>query len=59
MQIEKGFTDNRPQPTGAQENLMRQYVASGSSGIVPCRSSKPPLRERKHYEEENWETETN
>jgi len=26
MQIEKGFTDNRLQPTGAQENLMRQYA---------------------------------
>jgi hypothetical protein len=26
MQIEKGFTDNWLQPTGAQENLMRQYV---------------------------------
>lgn len=26
MQIEKGFTDNWLQPTGAQENLMRQYA---------------------------------
>jgi len=26
MQIEKGFTDNWLQSTGAQENLMRQYA---------------------------------
>jgi len=26
MQIEKGFTDNWLQPTGAQENLVRQYA---------------------------------
>jgi putative transposase len=26
MQIKKGFTDNWLQPTGAQENLMRQYA---------------------------------
>jgi hypothetical protein len=26
VQIEKGFTDNWLQPTGAQENLMRQYA---------------------------------
>jgi hypothetical protein len=26
MQIGKGFKDNWLQPTGAQENLMRQYV---------------------------------
>jgi hypothetical protein len=27
MQIEKGFTDNWLQPTGAQENQMRQYAS--------------------------------
>jgi hypothetical protein len=26
MQIDKGFTDNWLQPTGAQERLMRQYA---------------------------------
>ena len=26
MQMEKGFTDNWLQSTGAQENLMRQYA---------------------------------
>jgi putative transposase len=28
VQIEKGFTDNWLQPTGAQEKLMRQYAGA-------------------------------
>jgi hypothetical protein len=61
LQIEKGFTDNWLQSTGAQENLMRQYA--GCKWFVwnlihRASPRKTTLRERKHYEEENWETET-
>jgi hypothetical protein len=44
MQIEKGFTDNWLQPTGAQENLMRQYA--GSKWFVWNRALSAPARRR-------------
>jgi len=44
----EGIHDNWLQPSGAQENLMRQYAGcKRSSGIGPCRSSKPATVEAK------------
>jgi hypothetical protein len=58
MQIEKGFTDNWLQPTGAQENLMRQYAGCKrfvwNRALSRASPRKTTLRERKHCEEENW-----
>src|ERR1700730_15061958 len=50
MQIEKGFTDNWLQPTGAQERLMRQYAGCkrlvSESCFVYGASPLPPRREQ-------------